>query len=298
MKDSSVNSDFNMHAGKNKSGGDMFFMTALLLIGITTLSFADDDAGNGSIFDRFFNFFNKNPDASAQITNSLERSTSLDPGSTDVALPDTVKKQRVRSVINSGILEHVKSCLKRGVRYEFNSGASRPANADRINCSGFVYHAASSGFDADALSTEGAFVPESFLKNLRTYSEKQIQHSSKYGLIEDPVLEDLQAGMIIGMDTGKKSWDKGRKRGIDHVVMVYESESGNLMVAESRGRVGVTTTPAREWLDKRKGRIKMYAVDLVEAVEFNKKADIKLAGQEQEIKPAKAEAPQEIRLGS
>src|SRR5690606_38669710 len=59
----------------------------------------------------------------------------------------------------------------------------------------------------------------------------------------------LREGMVIGEDNGPKSWDKGRFRGIDHVVMVVrDPASGELMVSQSRGGEGVELSPLDDYL--------------------------------------------------
>lgn len=73
----------------------------------------------------------------------------------------------------------------------------------------------------------------------------------------------LKEGMIIGTDNGQYSWDKGRYKGIDHIVMVVrDPKTGDLMVSESRGGVGVDVRPLDEYLRTSGQRAKaIYATD-------------------------------------
>ena len=59
------------------------------------------------------------------------------------------------------------------------------------------------------------------------------------------------AGMVIGIDSGPHSHDKGRRLGIDHIVSTYMGADGRLMVTESssdkRPGGGVHDTPYDQW---------------------------------------------------
>ena len=81
----------------------------------------------------------------------------------------------------------------------------------------------------------------------------------------------LREGMVIGEDNGPKSWDRGRFRGIDHIVMVVrDPTSGDLMVSQSRGGEGVELRTLEGYLASRRARgVRLYASDpLLEAREL------------------------------
>lgn len=84
-------------------------------------------------------------------------------------------------------------------------------------------------------------------------------------------LDALHEGMVIGEDNGAKSWDRGRFKGIDHIVMVVrDPASGELMVSQSRGGEGVELRTLEGYLSSRQARgVKLYASDpLLEAREL------------------------------
>ncbi|MCR5259085.1 MAG: lytic transglycosylase domain-containing protein, partial [Desulfovibrio sp.] len=73
-------------------------------------------------------------------------------------------------------------------------------------------------------------------------------------------------GMVIGLDTGQRAHDRGRRLGIDHIVSTYMGADGRLMVTESssdkRPGGGVHDTPYEEWYARNKGH-KLYGASLV-----------------------------------
>lgn len=73
----------------------------------------------------------------------------------------------------------------------------------------------------------------------------------------------LKEGMIIGEDNGPTSFDKGRYKGIDHIVtIVRDPKSGELMVSQSRGGEGVELSSLDKYLERKQGNgTKLYATD-------------------------------------
>jgi len=59
----------------------------------------------------------------------------------------------------------------------------------------------------------------------------------------------LKHGTLIGTDNGVHHWDKGRKTGIDHVVIVLADENGQLQMAECAGSMGVWIRPVAKGVD-------------------------------------------------
>ncbi len=53
----------------------------------------------------------------------------------------------------------------------------------------------------------------------------------------------LKHGTLIGTDKGPTGHDRGRRTGIDHVVIVLADDTGQLQMAECAGRVGVWIRP-------------------------------------------------------
>lgn len=75
--------------------------------------------------------------------------------------------------------------------------------------------------------------------------------------------ESLREGMVIGEDNGRKPWDAGRFKGIDHVTMVVRNpDSGRLMISQSRGGEGVEMIFLDRYLrDKQAHGAKLFAAD-------------------------------------
>lgn len=55
-------------------------------------------------------------------------------------------------------------------------------------------------------------------------------------------------GMAIGTDNGNYSWDKGRYKGIDHIVYVVSDKEGNLFASQSSSGKGVNMIPLQKYL--------------------------------------------------
>jgi hypothetical protein len=73
----------------------------------------------------------------------------------------------------------------------------------------------------------------------------------------------MREGMIIGEDNGAKSWDAGRYKGIDHIVMVVRDPSdGQLKVSQSRGGEGVELSSLDSYLANKQARgVALFATD-------------------------------------
>lgn len=82
------------------------------------------------------------------------------------------------------------------------------------------------------------------VKVSRDTSENLMTRSNNFRVV--PRLEEgsLFEGDVIGFDTGRTSFDKGRKYGIDHIAIVVRNyNTGGLELAESVGKVGVRSRP-------------------------------------------------------
>ncbi|GAB2503855.1 XVIPCD domain-containing protein [Lysobacter humi (ex Lee et al. 2017)] len=76
-------------------------------------------------------------------------------------------------------------------------------------------------------------------------------------------LSTLREGMVIGEDNGRKNWDAGRFKGIDHIVMVMrDPANGRLMASQSRSGEGVELVPLDQYLQAKQARgTRLYAAD-------------------------------------
>lgn len=165
----------------------------------------------------------------------------------------------VRAAVSRGFELYTDDAIARGVSYGF--GVKDGVRA--IDCSGFVKKA----LDSAALQMGAASCVPAFNAHMATSSEEQIAAAERAGarvLSGSQVnINTLQAGMIIGLDTGHTNFDSERRRGIDHIVMVYrDSDTGRLMVAQSSGGKGVNQMTAESWLQAN-NQHDLYAVDMV-----------------------------------
>ncbi len=82
-------------------------------------------------------------------------------------------------------------------------------------------------------------------------------------LTEDLSPDKVREGLIIGLDTGPKDWDMGRYGGIDHIVQTYrDHETGQMMVSQSSGGMGVHVMPYAAWYATWSQEAELYGVDV------------------------------------
>ncbi len=160
------------------------------------------------------------------------------------------------------------------VEYDFGS---KDISSGGIDCSGFV---------AEAF---GFACPDNTFRGLSvTHSHGQVAHIfDQTGFVLDSSLigreafeASLRGGMIIGLDTGDRGWDRGRADGqdirhnMDHVGFTFEREDGTLMFAHSSGSgQGVNIMTMENALD-RYGSANFYAVDPAMMMELDSQPDI------------------------
>lgn len=94
----------------------------------------------------------------------------------------------------------------------------------------------------------------------RTTSEEIVKNAPNFRQFTGNTGE-LKEGTVIGFDTGHKSFDAGRKYGMDHVgVVVKNPYTGNLEYTHSAGSTGVATMSIDKMLSKYKNA-KIYLGD-------------------------------------
>ena len=204
------------------------------------------------------------PDTLAQARYGVSQGVFADDNTADAAF---------RAVVNIGIERHAESLEARGVGYGFGD---KNSDHGTIDCSGFVNETVKNSMNA-ALPGESRPLTSIFAN----HSDGQISGlARKTGSMlsgSDVTHESLKAGMVIGIDSGDKGWDRGRDLGVDHVGIVYvDSETGQKMFAESRGGgVGVDTTPLDEKLAQYQSKgYKLYASDTVGLASEEQKMEV------------------------
>jgi len=203
---------------------------------------------------------------------------------------EAVIEATVRTAVSIGIENYAEASEDANVQYRMGAKAG---GAGGIDCSGFVSKAIQHAMggvrdgvniEASDLSARASF-NDNVLNAVKTSSEYQIHNLGKdTGILADSEVttENIRAGMVIGMDTGPKNFDRGRPLGIDHVVITYrDTETGKMMVAQSSSSGGgVNTMPLDDyeengetkdgWLTKARERgHTLYGVDVVQLAEVD-----------------------------
>lgn len=159
------------------------------------------------------------------------------------------------------IYERTREMMRRGVRYGFGS---RGLDSGKIDCSGFVGGTQAEAMEAANKQAGKEIFTQAQIDKMRNGTSESIidQVSRQSGMLltnQQITAASLQPGMMIGLDTGNKGFDKGRARGIDHIAqVVVDPETGRKMIAESQSKAGVTMTPVDEWLERNQ-KHKLYA---------------------------------------
>ncbi|MEH6420837.1 peptidoglycan-binding protein [Pseudomonas sp. CGJS7] len=148
----------------------------------------------------------------------------------------------------------------------------------QVDCSGWVTHlqnatmreingkAGRTVFDAKEMFSPGYDNAAALVMKSEQRSHVMIEGKAVTAAV-------LKEGMIIGEDNGKKSWDGGLYKGIDHITMVVrDPKSGELKISQSRGGEGVELSSVDDYLKYKHGKgVKLYATDpLAEARELLK----------------------------
>ena len=179
----------------------------------------------------------------------------------------------IRSALSLSIEKYTEESIKRGVKYQMGQ---KDGNA--IDCSGFVAQAVA------AMQRASGMTDTNYRAIFAHHSNNQVMNLAREtgSLLQgDQVnLQTMKAGMVIGIDSGDRRWDRGRTHGIDHIGIVYmDKDSGKLMFAESRGGVGVMTTPLEDYLKNAERRNwKLFAADAVKLASDEFKARFEQAG--------------------
>ncbi|MCD9030248.1 peptidoglycan-binding protein [Luteimonas sp. Y-2-2-4F] len=151
------------------------------------------------------------------------------------------------------------------VRYGF--GAKHPERGE-VDCSGWVATLLNASMDEINGQAGRTVFPRSERYSLgfdhaAGIVEKAEQRSGVSIQGRDVTPDVLREGMIIGEDNGRKGWDAGRHRDIDHIVMVVRDPTdGALKISQSRSGEGVELIPVERYLERKQARgAQLYATD-------------------------------------
>lgn len=175
-----------------------------------------------------------------------------------------VQATDLRSTLSASIAEWATSNTDK--RYRLGGNNSR-----FMDCSQFVI----GGLRAARDRIEGMHGVRLDIHGLQTISAqitKVMANAGGYLSGRNVTRSKIEPGMIIGVDSGKRGWDKGRWNGIDHIAITYqEPTTGDLYVAESTSekdpvakKTGVRTMPFSTWLDQASSRgYRMIVADVL-----------------------------------
>jgi hypothetical protein len=156
-----------------------------------------------------------------------------------------------------------------GVRYRLGSKSTA---SGAIDCSGWVVTLQNATMDEiNHKAGRSVFRPEDKFSLGMDAAATIVQKASlrSGALLQGAQVNAaaLRAGMVIGEDNGATSFDHGRFKGIDHIVMVVQDPSSKqLMVSQSRGGEGVEMIPLDQYLDRKQSReVRLYATDPLHA---------------------------------
>lgn len=171
--------------------------------------------------------------------------------------------------------------IQKGVKYDLGA---KNIELGTIDCAGFVNLLAKTSFDKINKETGKVVFDKSAFNAVRgasigTSHEMIQQVANKTGYLLDSkqgnFKNQLQPGMMIGMDKADHGWDRGRVTkgsqidvNIDHIVQVITDKvTGKLSIAESASNRkngvqlgGVKTTDLDKWMSKN-ANVRMFAVD-------------------------------------
>lgn len=165
--------------------------------------------------------------------------------------------------MSAGISNLTLDASNRNVRYELGAKNSRNGT---IDCSGWVYEQTSNLMNGINQAAGKEVFSSAAKKALKQGADNQgaagiVQSVANYTgkLYQGEELDPsrIGGGMVIGIDTGKHSWDGGRFQGIDHIAQTYrDPKTGQLMVSESSSSKGVHSQTYESWYNyyvKKKG---------------------------------------------
>lgn len=222
-----------------------------------------EDVVSHPVFARETHDFYKNMPLGAEAKGSHgargEAYSAYDTPGLDILSHGTTVEAAVRATLSMSIERYTEQSMARGVSYKM--GAKGEGNS--VDCSGFVANVIKR-----MTSSNPDFSGENLSSAFANHSDGQVASLSRMtGFMlkgQNVNMDTLKAGMVIGIDSGDKKWDRGRTHGIDHVGIVYmDTETRQLMFAESRSKKGVTATHLDEWMDKAQAKgYRLYASDV------------------------------------
>lgn len=194
----------------------------------------------------------------------------------------------IQAAASASLMASTQDALDRGVGYRMGSKNSQRGE---IDCSGWVAEV-----NRSLMNNVNAAMGEQIYSGEARKVLERGANGGAAGLIQsvsqatgellgnaDLSPDKIRAGMMIGLDTGERGWERGRFKGIDHIAQTYvDPQTGKMMVTESTSRTanggrGVQTIPYEEFYAKWSNRAKLYGTDVTKLADASKVPQTALA---------------------
>lgn len=194
----------------------------------------------------------------------------------------------IQAAASASLMASTQDALDRGVGYRMGSKNSQRGE---IDCSGWVAEV-----NRSLMNNVNAAMGEQIYSGEARKVLERGANGGAAGLIQsvsqatgellgnaDLSPDKIRAGMMIGLDTGERGWERGRFKGIDHIAQTYvDPQTGKMMVTESTSRTanggrGVQSIPYEEFYTKWSNRAKLYGTDVTKLADASKVPQTALA---------------------
>lgn len=194
----------------------------------------------------------------------------------------------IQAAASASLMASTQDALDRGVGYRMGSKNSQRGE---IDCSGWVAEV-----NRSLMNNVNAAMGEQIYSGEARKVLERGANGGAAGLIQsvsqatgellgnaDLSPDKIRAGMMIGLDTGERGWERGRFKGIDHIAQTYvDPQTGKMMVTEStshtaNGGRGVQSIPYEEFYAKWSNRAKLYGTDVTKLADASKVPQTALA---------------------
>lgn len=179
-----------------------------------------------------------------------------------------IEKSILEQYSSANTQHYTQDAIDRGVTYGFGA---KDSSTGAIDCSGWIEE-----INLKMMRSVNASIGHEVYGQKAKLTLSIGAHGGAAGLIlavkvatdefllnEDLSPDKVREGLTIGLDTGEKDWDIGRFAGIDHIVQTYkDQESGQMMVSQSSGKIGVHRMPYEDWYATWNETAKLYGVDM------------------------------------
>lgn len=174
--------------------------------------------------------------------------------------------QGIVAYANDALLNATQLAIDNEVAYNMGS---KDVSSGLIDCSGWVELINKGTFESINRSFDKAVFDEGDFSAVSGHADAiitQVADRTDFLLKDAEVtVENLKEGMLLGLDTGMRDWERGqnRKLGVDHILNIVKGKDGRLYVSQSTSSDGgVSLRPLGEYLEERRAKgDRLYATD-------------------------------------